>query len=297
MHGSSSLSVAEALSQKLGAHFEDRPTTSVAGGSVNSAYKYSSATRAVFVKVSNAENAAAMFDAEADGLAALAAPQAIRVPQVIAHGPCSEGAFLALEWIEFGDSSRASEATLGEQLAWQHRSTQPRYGFKRDNTIGLTAQRNAWCTAWPEFYSERRLRVQLELTATKGAASHVLDRGLRLCEQVPKFFASYTPAASLLHGDLWGGNWRCDQDGMPVIFDPAVYYGDRETDIAMTRLFGGFGPAFYAAYQSTWPLDAGAPSRIALYNLYHVLNHYNLFGGNYLAQAERMIDGLLAEVE
>lgn len=295
MRGTSSPSVAEALSQKLGVHFADRPTTSVDGGSINSAFKYSSAARAVFVKVSNTANAAAMFDAEAEGLAALAAPQAIRVPQVIAHGPCSEGAFLALEWIEFGDSSRASEATLGEQLAWQHRSTQTRFGFKRDNTIGVTPQHNAWCEQWPEFYRERRLRPQLELAASKGA-SQILDRGLRLCEQVPKFFASYTPAASLLHGDLWAGNWRCDQDGMPVVFDPAVYYGDRETDIAMTRLFGGFGPAFYAAYQSTWALDAGASSRVALYNLYHVLNHYNVFGGNYLAQAERMIDGLLAEV-
>lgn len=296
MRDTSSLSVAETLTKKLGVHFEDRPVASVSGGSINSAYKYSSTTRAVFVKISNAADAATMFEAEAEGLAALAAPQAVRVPQVVAHGPCAEGAFLALEWIAFGDSSRASEATLGEQLAWQHRSTQPRYGWTRDNTIGLTAQRNAWCSEWPEFFRERRLRAQLELAKINGADASILDRGLRLCEQVPKFFTSYKPAASLLHGDLWRGNWRCDVDGMPVIFDPAVYYGDRETDIAMTRLFGGFAPAFYAAYQSTWPLEPGAPTRVALYNLYHVLNHFNLFGGQYLAQAERMIDGLLAEV-
>ncbi len=296
MRDTRSLSVAEALSQRLGSHFQDGPAAAVSGGSINSALKYSSATRAVFVKISNAPNAAAMFEAEAEGLITLAAPQAVRVPQVLAHGQSAEGAFLALEWIEFGDSSRASEATLGEQLAWQHRSTQPRYGWGRDNTIGLTPQRNAWCSQWPEFYRDRRLRVQLELAATNGADKSVLDRGFRLCEQVPEFFTSYKPAASLLHGDLWGGNWRCDLDGMPVIFDPAVYYGDRETDIAMTRLFGGFAPASYAAYLSTWPLDAGAPTRIALYNLYHVLNHFNLFGGAYLAQAERMIDGLLAEV-
>ena len=296
MRDTSTLSVAEALSQKLGVHFQDGPAAAVGGGSINSAFRYSSATRSVFVKVSSASGAAAMFEAEAEGLVALAAPQAVRVPQVLAHGQCSEGAFLALEWIAFGESSRASEATLGEQLAWQHRSIQPRYGWVRDNAIGLTPQQNTWCSQWPEFYRDRRLRVQLEFAAAKGGDKSVIDRGFRLCEQVPQFFASYKPAASLLHGDLWGGNWRCDLDGMPVIFDPAVYYGDRETDIAMTRLFGGFAPAFYAAYQSTWPLDAGAQTRIALYNLYHVLNYFNLFGGTYLVQAEKMIDALLAEV-
>ncbi|MEA3153876.1 MAG: hypothetical protein QOK44_1465, partial [Betaproteobacteria bacterium] len=113
---------------------------------------------------------------------------------------------------------------------------------------------------------------------------------------VPAFFESYTPAPSLLHGDLWSGNAACDATGVPVIFDPAVYYGDREADIAMTELFGGFSSTFYAAYRDAYPLDAGNAVRKDLYNLYHVLNHLNLFGGGYLRQAERMIDCLLAQI-
>jgi len=123
----------------------------------------------------------------------------------------------------------------------------------------------------------------------------MIDAGHRLCESLAAFFPGYRPPPSLLHGDLWSGNWGAVGAGEPVIFDPAVYYGDRETDLAMTRLFGGFGPAFYAAYESTWPLDPGASTRVTLYQLYHVLNHFNMFGGGYLAQARAMIERLLAQ--
>jgi fructosamine-3-kinase len=140
------------------------------------------------------------------------------------------------------------------------------------------------------------LRFQLELAARNGASARLRAQGERLCESLGAFFTSYRPAPSLLHGDLWGGNWGADADGLPVVFDPAVYFGDREADVAMTRLFGGFGPAFYAAYRSTWALDRGADVRTTLYNLYHVLNHFNLFGGGYAAQAERMVAQLLAEI-
>jgi fructosamine-3-kinase len=185
---------------------------------------------------------------------------------------------------------------LGKQLAWQHRCTHAEFGWERDNTIGSTPQTNTRCKDWVEFFRERRLGVQLELALRGGASAAIIERGKLLCELMPGLFASYQPVPSLLHGDFWSGNWGSDEDGLPVMFDPAVYYGDREADIAMTRLFGGFGHAFYTAYQSTWPLDAGANSRVALYNLYHVLNHHNLFGGGYLLQAEGMIDGLLAEL-
>ena len=296
MLASERLSLAQALSQALGTHFDERARNSVSGGSINSAYKYSSPQQTLFIKMSAEPIAEKMFEAEVAGLRELAEVQSIRVPQVAAHGRCREGAFLALEWINFGTCSRSSEAALGEQLAWQHRKTHALHGWHTDNTIGSTPQINARSKAWPEFYRDRRLKFQLDLAARNHASAHVVERGYRLCELLPAFFSTYQPPASLLHGDLWSGNWRCDEEGMPVIFDPAVYYGDRETDIAMTRLFGGFGSAFYAAYQSTWPLDPGFEMRLPLYNLYHVLNHYNLFGGSYLAQAERMIDALLAEV-
>jgi fructosamine-3-kinase len=144
------------------------------------------------------------------------------------------------------------------------------------------------------FYVQHRLRFQLELAAQSGFTGRLTERGALLCERVAGLFDGYHPVPSLLHGDLWGGNWAADASGHPVIFDPAVYYGDREADIAMTRLFGGFGASFYAAYDAAWPLAPGAEERRTLYNLYHVLNHLNLFGGGYLGQAQAMIDLLLA---
>lgn len=288
-------SIAEALSDRLGTRIEEGSRRAVGGGSINRAFEYRSAKGPIFVKVSSSPNAADMLQAEAAGLKALASAQAVRVPEVILQGRCAEGAYLALEWIQLGQPSRATEATLGEQLAWQHRCTHAQFGWDRDNTIGSTPQHNARCESWETFFRERRLRFQLDLAAGRGADPRIIERGYRLCESVSTFFKDYRPVASLLHGDLWGGNWGSDEDGLPVIYDPAVYYGDREADIAMTRLFGGFGNAFYAAYQSTWALDAGASTRVSLYNVYHVLNHYNLFGGDYLQQAATIIERLLAE--
>jgi fructosamine-3-kinase len=134
------------------------------------------------------------------------------------------------------------------------------------------------------------------MAAANDAGARLVARGERLLEALPALLERHRPPASLLHGDLWSGNYAYTRDGEPAIFDPATYYGDRETDLAMTELFGGFPREFYAAYQSAWPLDAGYATRKRLYNLYHVLNHFNLFGGGYLAQAQGLIDGLLSEV-
>jgi fructosamine-3-kinase len=178
----------------------------------------------------------------------------------------------------------------------QHRVTAPRFGWHRDNTIGATPQQNAWHDDWVRFFREQRLGFQLDLAAANGLDARVVERGRDLGERCGAFFSSYRPVPSLLHGDLWGGNWGVVAGVRePAIFDPAVYYGDREADLAMTRLFGGFGPRFYAAYQSAWPLDQAAGTRRTLYNLYHVLNHFSLFGGGYGRQAAAMIDKLLAE--
>jgi fructosamine-3-kinase len=251
-----------------------------------------------FVKLAGADTLPA-FEAEADGLQALAAAGALRVPAVLAVGGAGGHALLALEWLELqsaAGSDGASQALLGERLAMQHRTTALRFGWHRDNTIGATPQQNAWDDDWVRFLRERRLGMQLELASRNGLESRSVDRGRDLVERCGAFFSSHDPVPSLLHGDLWGGNWGAVAGvGEPAVFDPAVYYGDREADLAMTRLFGGFGPRFYAAYQSAWPLDQAAGTRRTLYNLYHVLNHFNLFGGGYGRQAEGMIDRLLAE--
>jgi protein-ribulosamine 3-kinase len=208
-----------------------------------------------------------------------------------------ETAFLVLEWIALKPANTRSEQKLGERLALQHRVTRDQFGWDRDNTIGSTPQSNRSCKDWIEFFRERRLLPQLDMAEQNGASTEVIDRGQQLCERLHVFFDTYRPVPSLLHGDLWGGNWGADSGGEPVLFDPSVYFGDREADVAMTRLFGGFGPAFYAAYQSAWPLEAGAEARVTLYNLYHVLNHFNLFGSGYLRQAQGMIQRLLAETK
>ena len=266
---------------------EPRP---VSGGDISAAWRIDSAAGSVFLKTGLASSYE-MFAAEAEGLSELARANAVRVPAVIAFGEHRGSAFIALEWLRFESTGRASERLLGEQLAALHRTTEPRYGWHRDNTIGLTAQHNAWSDSWVDFFREHRLGYQLELAAGNGFTGALQAEGARLLKRLPVFYEHYTPVASLLHGDLWGGNWA-SCDGQPVIFDPAVYYGDRETDLAMTRLFGGFGKAFYEAYESSWPLQPGHRQRRDLYQLYHVLNHLNLFGSGYLGRAMALIDGL-----
>jgi protein-ribulosamine 3-kinase len=271
------------------------PERRVAGGSVGECYAWPCEGGALFVKVAPCAAAAALA-AEAAGLAELGGAQALRVPRVLACGHSAQEAFLALEWIEAGPASAGCERRLGEGLAALHAVSAPRFGWRCDNTIGRTPQSNGWSQDWAEFFRERRLRPQLALAAQHGLAPLLGARGERLLESMHALLGAHRPAASLLHGDLWGGNWFASSSGEPVIFDPAVYYGDREADIAMTRLFGGFGAAFHRAYEAAAPLPAGTQLRQELYNLYHVLNHANLFRGGYPQQASRMIDRLLAEV-
>jgi protein-ribulosamine 3-kinase len=286
------------LTRTTGRQFAASPAVEVVGGSVHRCVRWASKSGDAFVKLAATESLPTLA-AEAEGLQALAAADALRLPAVLAVGHAGDHALLALEWLDLGaaaESDEALQALLGERLAMQHRVTAPHFGWHRDNTIGATLQRNAWHDDWVRFFRERRLGCQLDLASANGLDSRVVERGHDLGERCGAFFSSYRPVPSLLHGDLWGGNWGVVAGTRePVIFDPAVYYGDRETDIAMTRLFGGFGPRFYAAYQAAWPLDQAAGTRRTLYNLYHVLNHFNLFGGGYGRQAEGMIDKLLAE--
>jgi fructosamine-3-kinase len=178
-------------------------------------------------------------------------------------------------------------------LAALHRIEGNRFGWWRGNHIGATPQPNDPSPDWPDFWRQRRLGFQLDLAARQGHRGRLQGLGERLLERLPALL-DHRPRPSLLHGDLWGGNLAYDPDGRPVVFDPAVYHGDREADLAMTELFGGFPSRFYAAYQAAWPLDPAYRVRKVLYNLYHVLNHLNLFGGGYLTQAEGMMQRLLA---
>ena len=233
-----------------------------------------------------------MFEAEAEGLRALAEAGEVRVPVVLDCGLRGGQAFIALERLSLGCASATEERLFGEQLAALHRHTKPRFGWHRDNTIGMTPQHNDWCDDWVVFFREQRLDFQLGLAARNGYGGELQRLGRRLRDGLPGLFEGYEPAASLLHGDLWGGNWGV-ADGVPVIFDPAVHYGDRESDIAMTMLFGGFGRGFYDAYQASWPMAKGHERRLKLYQLYHVINHLNLFGRAYLAQSVSLIKRLL----
>lgn len=236
-----------------------------------------------------------MLIAEADGLKALAECNALRVPQVLAAARDNGEAYLLMEWIDLVAKTEHAGAKLGEQVARQHQTFGERFGWRRNNFIGATPQFNTPNSDWEQFFREHRLGFQLRLAAENGYRGALQERGARLTEMLPTFFSGYMPKPSLLHGDFWGGNWGVLETGEPVVFDPAVYYGDREADIAMTELFGGFPSEFYSAYNTVWPLDAGYRVRRNLYNLYHVLNHLNLFSGGYLAQAERLMAGLLAE--
>ncbi|MDH3419883.1 MAG: fructosamine kinase family protein [Gammaproteobacteria bacterium] len=264
----------------------------VGGGSINRAFKVLSEQGPLFLKL-NTPSALGMFEAEAAGLEILAQAEAVRVPAVVAVGAVADAAYLILEWIVFGPKSEAAERSLGADLASQHRVTRSEFGWDRDNTIGSTPQVNAPTGDWPTFFCEHRLRYQLALAVRNGLPAATAADVERLLDKVAVLFDAYEPDASLLHGDLWGGNWGVTTDGTPVIFDPAVYYGDRETDLAMTRLFGGFGSAFYDAYAEAWPLAPGWERRVELYNLYHLLNHFNLFGAGYLASVQGALEKLL----
>ena len=245
-------------------------------------------------------------DAEVEGLEALAATGTVTVPAILETGERDGAPVLVLARLEPADAAAtaAGEAALGTALARLHACRAPAFGWARDNFIGAGVQRNGWDADWPRFFRERRLRVQLEwLASGSDATGHgamraaLLERGTRLLQLGPSLLSGHAPEPSLLHGDLWGGNWLVDRrDGRPYVFDPAVHYGDAEADLAMTELFGGFGPRFRDAYHRLQPPRPGYARRRELYNLYHLLNHANLFGEGYARQALGAVDRLLASV-
>lgn len=290
--------LALAIAQATRADFEPLALEPVGGGCIHRASRIIGGTAdgkaSYFTKVNDVDKAA-MFAAEADGLRALRDAGAVRVPGVVTTGEDEDSAWLVLEWLDLAPLDTRSAARLGTALAAQHRLPQKKFGWGRDNFIGSSPQPNAWSDDWLAFWRSNRLHAQLRLAAHNRLPSRMIGRGERLLADCEAFFRNYAPAKSLLHGDLWGGNAAALADGTPAVFDPAVYVGDREADVAMTELFGGFPKEFLAAYRDAWALDDGYAVRRDFYNLYHVLNHANLFGGGYVRQAEHGIEKSLAE--
>jgi protein-ribulosamine 3-kinase len=238
-----------------------------------------------------------MLAAEADGLRALADTATIRVPAVLATGEIQGAEYLALEWLELHEADDL--ALLGRTLAALHEADTPRgpagerFGWHCDNWIGGTPQINRWSDDWPAFFRDARLAPQFARALCSGFRDLEHD-AKRLLARLPELLGNRSVTPSLVHGDLWAGNAAALAGGEPVVFDPAVYIGDREVDIAMSELFGGFGAVMRSGYETVWRIEPGYALRRDVYNLYHLLNHLNLFGGSYLARTARTLARLVA---
>ena len=287
-------SLKEALFKLYGKEVSVTDRRSVHGGDANEAYRlFLSNGKTLFLKANSIQRGD-FFRAEAEGIAALRSTAAIRVPQIYAMGKDENCSFLLMEYI---DSTRPSEGfweKLGTDLARMHKADTAafvrlgKYGFDRDNYIGAGYQKNTGKDSFVEFFSECRLRPQFEM-AEKYFDGEIIRRSNRLLDTLDKYLIEpYRP--SLLHGDLWSGNFMADENGLPMLIDPAVYVGCNEADIAMTELFGGFDKKFYDSYFDFMGMIPGYADRRDLYNLYHLLNHLNLFGSSYLYAVIRIID-------
>jgi len=280
------------IADALGESFKASNPHPISGGDINLAYLLQDGAQRVFVKLNSASRLA-MFTAEQQALLEMQGSNTLRVPRPYCTGVVGSQAFIAMEYVALSRGSEQGQEQLGRQLAAMHQITAPRFGWHRNNTIGSTLQRNDQQDDWVHFWRDQRIAVQLQLLAQNGYSGRIQSLGERLLAALPTILESHHPLPSMLHGDLWSGNYAFDDQAQPLIFDPALYYGDRETDLAMTELFGGFAPRFYAAYREAYPLAEGYAQRRTLYNLYHILNHGNLFGGGYIQQAEGMIEQLL----
>lgn len=275
-----------ALHEALGSAV--RSTRPLAGGDINEAFELDLADgRRVFLKT-NASASPLMFPAEAEGLAFLREAGALRVPEVLAVSDAGATArFLVLELLTPGPRVRDFDERLGRGLAELHRFGAPCFGLAHDNFIGSLPQSNRAQPSWSEFYWRERLEPQLERSAARGLTSARMRTGFeRLAAELPRLVGPDEPPARL-HGDLWGGNLHADAEGQPCLIDPAVYGGHREMDLAMMKLFGGFGARVFDAYAEAYPLAAGHADRVALYQLYPLLVHVNLFGAGYVQAVER----------
>lgn len=265
------------------------------GGDTHQCYILRDDRRRYFVKV-RADDGSRPLLSEKEGLAALADTNTVRTPAVICHGVTDEQPtaheYLVLQHVRFIPGEPSDYYTLGEHVAALHRvDAYTKFGWQHDNFIGASVQHNGWQTSWAEFYTEQRIASMLERLASAG---NVFRQNDALLTRIQQLLHAHEVTPSLLHGDLWSGNAGFCHSG-PLVFDPAVSVGDREADLAMTRLFGGFPPAFYDGYSATYPLSSGAAEREPVYQLYHILNHALLFGDPYWSQAKSVMIGIIQQ--
>ncbi|WP_108650818.1 fructosamine kinase family protein [Dongshaea marina] len=283
-------SIAEQIACELETPFAIKERTIIAGDDNNHAYHISDGSRSLFVKTNNKSHIDP-YEVEAQGLKTLLASQTIRVPHPICYGKTKTHSFLVLEYLNFEPATPESWYKAGIELAALHsHGEQAMYGADEDNYIGPTVQPNSWQRKWCQFFAEQRIGWQLQLLQEKGILLGDIEE---LIARIKQKLAHHQPRPSLLHGDLWNGNIAFCQDGQPVIYDPACYWGDREVDIAMTELFGRLPQSFYEGYLSEAPLDEGYGTRRDIYNFYHILNHCNIFGDAYLSQAKQLTQQIL----
>lgn len=257
----------------------------VHGGDINQAWRIDASNDATyFLKENNATDYPGMMKLEAEGLLALSEGSDLHIPGVIATGEEDGQQFLLLQWLEKTEAPKNFWQDFGSNLASMHRKPQPYFGWEKDNYIGSLVQQNSAKYSWTDFYCQCRIMPLADkLYQQSKFTKYDLAAVQKLCMKIHLLFPP--EPASLLHGDLWSGNYLCAGDGRAAIYDPAVYYGHREMDLSMTRLFGGFDSTFYQAYQETYPLETGWQDRIQLAQLYPMLVHAVLFGGHYLQQA------------
>jgi fructosamine-3-kinase len=255
----------------------------IGGGSINDARKIETTQGTFFAKLNTADRFPGMLEAEADGLEFLRRVSAFKIPKPIATGTTENTQWILMEYIESAPKSNRFWEDFGAQLAKLHRQSAPQFGYDKSNYLGSLPQSNTKMEFWPEFFVKERLQPQLKMAQESGEASADMSRLFeKLFTRVERYFPKEPPAA--LHGDLWTGNFSTDSGGNATIFDPAVYYGHREMDIAMSRLFGGFDTRFYLAYHEAYPLESDWEERLHIANLYPLLAHLNIFGGSYAGQ-------------
>jgi len=289
------LEQASHIASQLGLDEHGLRLVRIPGGDIAEAWLLAAVKVRIFLKTLPLARAG-LLSSEAAGLKALAKTGEIRVPKVIGRDVIGQVAWLALEYIEMDPRNEQCDAALGQSLARLHRHNNDSFGWHRDNFIGKTPQPNPRLADWSEFFLWHRLGFQLDRLNEQYPEAGWSGFQTPLFESWQRRFHDHKPEPALIHGDLWSGNAAMTQGAKPVIFDPAVHYADRECDLAMTRLFGGFSERFYQAYESTWPLPEGHAQRLPYYQLYHLLNHANLFGGGYLARSHTEIQQLLKQI-
>lgn len=281
--------IEEVIRQLIGTRFQVINMLPVSGGDIHQNFHIQGVNESFFIKINDANALPNIFVLEREGLKLLKRVGGAVVPELLVAGQFNRDAFLLMSWIEKGENSTAVQASLGRMLAFVHKNTNDYFGLDYDNYIGSLPQSNQAHADWADFFIEERLKKQLGYGESIGVINAPLrNKFEQLFNSLPALFPTEPPA--LLHGDLWNGNYMISRTGTPFLLDPAVYYGHREMDLALTQLFGGFGQAFYDAYQEVFPLEKEWLKRVDLWNLYILLFHANVFGGSYLKQVTQIVD-------